>query len=133
MQQTLGGLIAKRRKEKGMTQLELARQVGVTDKAVSKWERNLSCPDVVTLPVLAGILEVSLDELMQVNTKKPHFSGESGATAGIVLPAVALAMGIAVTVLTWMNALAPDHAAAMLGLGLACLALWAIGSRTSLF
>lgn len=41
-QQTLGGRIAALRKEKGMTQLELAQQMGVTDKAVSKWERDLS-------------------------------------------------------------------------------------------
>ena len=45
-QQTLGAMIASLRKERQMTQLELAEQLGVTDKAVSKWERNLSCPDI---------------------------------------------------------------------------------------
>ena len=39
---TLGGRIARLRKEKGMTQLELADRMGVTDKAVSKWERDVS-------------------------------------------------------------------------------------------
>ena len=39
---TFGMLIAEYRKEKGMTQLELAEKMGVTDKAVSKWERDLS-------------------------------------------------------------------------------------------
>ena len=62
--QTLGAAIAALRKEKGMTQLELAEQMGVTDKAVSKWERDLSCPDVSSLPKLAQILGVSVDELM---------------------------------------------------------------------
>ena len=38
--QTFGATISALRKEKGLTQLELARQMGVTDKAVSKWERN---------------------------------------------------------------------------------------------
>ncbi len=42
MKKTMGALIAQLRKEKGMTQLELAQQMGVTDKAVSKWERDLS-------------------------------------------------------------------------------------------
>lgn len=42
MKKTMGALIAQLRKEKGMTQLELAQQMGVTDKAVSKWEREVS-------------------------------------------------------------------------------------------
>ena len=41
-QQTLGARIAELRKAKNMTQLELANQMGVTDKAVSKWERDVS-------------------------------------------------------------------------------------------
>ena len=67
MKQTLGALIARTRKEKGMTQLELAEKMGVTDKAVSKWERDLSCPDVSSLPTLAQVLGLSLEELMQNN------------------------------------------------------------------
>ena len=63
--QTFGAMVAALRKEKGMTQLELAEKMGVTDKAVSKWERDLSFPDVSSIPKLAGILEVSVDELMQ--------------------------------------------------------------------
>lgn len=70
MKQTLGQLIAALRKEKGMTQAELAGQMGVTDKAVSKWERDLSCPDVSSLPLLAEVLGVSLDELMQVKKEQ---------------------------------------------------------------
>lgn len=52
-----------------MTQLELAEKMGVTDKAVSKWERDLSFPDVSSIPKLAEILEVSVDELMQVKAE----------------------------------------------------------------
>ena len=53
---TMGSMIASLRKEKGLTQLELAQMMNVTDKAVSKWERDLSCPDIASLPKLAEIL-----------------------------------------------------------------------------
>ena len=64
-QQTLGKAIAMMRKEKNMTQAELAEKMGVTDKAVSKWERDLSCPDVATLPRLAELFGITVAELMQ--------------------------------------------------------------------
>lgn len=55
-----------------MTQLELAEKMRVTDKAVSKWERDLSFPDINSIPKLAEIFEVSVDDLMKVkiNTKE---------------------------------------------------------------
>lgn len=56
MKKTLGMMIAELRKEHGMTQLELAEKMGVTDKAVSKWERDLSCPDINSIPTLAEAL-----------------------------------------------------------------------------
>ena len=67
--QTLGMMISTLRKENGMTQLELAEKMGVTDKAVSKWERDLSFPDINSIPKLAEIFEVTVDELMQVKTE----------------------------------------------------------------
>ena len=66
--QTLGMMISSLRKEKGMTQLELAEKMGVTDKAVTKWERDLSFPDINSIPKLAEVFEISVDELMQVKT-----------------------------------------------------------------
>ena len=56
-------MIAELRKQHGMTQLELAEKMGVTDKAVSKWERQISCPDVSLLPAMADVFAVSIDEL----------------------------------------------------------------------
>ena len=66
---TMGMVIASLRKAQGMTQAELAEKMQVTDKAVSKWERDLSCPDIQSLPRLAEILEVSVEELMQGETR----------------------------------------------------------------
>nr|WP_321508944.1 helix-turn-helix transcriptional regulator [uncultured Hyphomonas sp.] len=53
------------RKEKELTQKDLAEQLGVTDKAVSKWERGLSCPDISLLAKLSEILGVTTSELLK--------------------------------------------------------------------
>ena len=66
----MGEIISFFRKEKGFTQSELAEKMNVTDKAVSKWERNLSCPDVSSIPKLAEILEITVDELLNAPIKK---------------------------------------------------------------
>ncbi len=59
----LGDNIAYLRRTCGMTQEMLAYRLGVSSQAVSKWERQLSCPDVSLLPVMAAVFEVSIDEL----------------------------------------------------------------------
>lgn len=66
--QTLGKRIAVLRKRSGMTQEQLAERVGVSAQAVSKWENDASCPDIMTLPLLADIFGVTIDELLG---KKP--------------------------------------------------------------
>ena len=125
--QSFGATIAALRKQKGMTQLELARQMGVTDKAVSKWERDLSFPDVASLPKLAEVLDTSVDELLEVKSaarEEPKAStAKVPALVELVLKAVALAMGVGVTALTIMDEIEPRHAFCLLGIGLACLAL----------
>lgn len=60
----IGALIARRRREKSLTQKQLAARLGVTDKAVSKWERGLSCPDIALLMPLAELLEVTPGQLL---------------------------------------------------------------------
>lgn len=56
--------IAFLRKQKGLTQEELAKTLGVTNQAVSKWESAQCCPDIQLLPGLAKIFDVSIDELI---------------------------------------------------------------------
>ncbi len=123
--QTFGSTIAALRKEKGMTQLELAQSMGVTDKAVSKWERNLSFPDVTSLPRLAEQLGVSVDELLEAKTSAQEEPARNKVRPLIelVLKAVALAMGVGVTALSIMDEVEPRNALCLLGIGLACLAL----------
>lgn len=61
----IGSFIATLRKEKGMTQKELADKLVISDKAVSKWERGISFPDITLLEPLSIILEVSITELVK--------------------------------------------------------------------
>ena len=68
MNETIGNRISKYRKEKGMTQEELAGKLGVSSQAVSKWENDASCPDISLLPELCRILGISTDELLTGNT-----------------------------------------------------------------
>ena len=59
-----GGLIVQRRREKELTQKDLAEQLHVSVQAVSKWERGLSCPDIGLLEPLAEALELTVTELL---------------------------------------------------------------------
>lgn len=61
----LGANIAALRKRSGMTQAVLAERINFSDKAVSKWERGESIPDVLTLMEIAQVFEVSVDELLR--------------------------------------------------------------------
>ena len=120
--ETFGSMVAALRKEKGMTQLELAEKMGVTDKAVSKWERNLSFPDTASIPKLAEIFNITVDELMQTESKEKPVNHISDIVT-LSLTGIGLAMGIAVTVLSMMNEIEIQTAIRMLGMGIACLAV----------
>ena len=61
----IGKFITKLRKEKGLTQQQLGERLYVTDKAVSKWERGLSLPDITLLEKLAQELDVDVSEILQ--------------------------------------------------------------------
>ena len=78
--ETLGKRIAMLRKEKGYTQEQLAEKVGVSAQAVSKWENDVSCPDITLLPLLADILGVTVDELLGVNTRSFTTRAQEQAT-----------------------------------------------------
>ena len=116
--QTLGQKIAELRKSKNMTQLELASQLNITDKAVSKWERDISCPDINTFPKLAEILGVSVDELLQASTAEKAENEEKKDTIDMVLKSVPLAMSVAVIILTFIDQLYWEDAATLLAIAI---------------
>ena len=62
---TIGQFIAVLRKANGMTQQELADKLNVSNKAVSRWERDESAPDITLIPALAELLGVTCDELLK--------------------------------------------------------------------
>ena len=59
-----GKFIAEKRKERNMSQRELAQYLNITDKAISKWERGLSFPDITILIPLSEVLNVSIYDLL---------------------------------------------------------------------
>lgn len=114
-QQTMGKRIMTLRKDKGLTQEQLAELVGVSAQAVSKWENDASCPDISILPTLAEVLNVSTDELLGIKPVEPrvivvekagkdgtaqsesagvHFS-DSGKRGGIFFALLVILLGLA--------------------------------------
>ena len=71
---TIGKRISEYRKKKYLKQDELAEMLGVSPQAVSKWENDLSCPDISLLPELSRILGVSIDEIVQGKKEEPIVS-----------------------------------------------------------
>ena len=59
----IGRFIAQRRKANNMTQMQLAEKLGITDRAVSKWETGKSLPDVAIMPELCGLLNITINDL----------------------------------------------------------------------
>ena len=83
----MGARILRRRKEKGLTQEALANRLGVSNQAVSKWEGDVCCPDLLLLPLLADTLDLSLDELFgRESTGKPAQKAEADSQ---ILPVAA--------------------------------------------
>ena len=70
--QKIGNFIKELRKEKGLTQKDLADKLRITDRAISKWERGLNCPDISLLDDLSKILDVSVVELLKGRKLEPN-------------------------------------------------------------
>jgi len=62
---SMGDFIAVLRKTKGLTQKELGDKLNISDKSISRWERNETMPDISLIPVLADLLDVTADELLR--------------------------------------------------------------------
>ena len=125
-QQSMGQIITKLRKERGMTQKELAERMHVTDKAVSKWERDLSCPDVGSLPQLAQELGVGVEVLLNTQPSAPP---RAESVVDTVLKVIPLAMGAAVVTLSTLQALDAQIGLTLLGVGMFSQGLFQLKAR----
>ena len=126
---TMRETISLLRKEKGMTQSELAEKMNVTDKAVSKWERNLSCPDINSIPKLAEILGISVEELLKSQNNNSLEDNKTEEILNIALIGVGLAMGICVVVTSILKQIDSNSAFAMLGIGLSSFGLYLLKNK----
>ena len=128
MTKTMGTIICEARKNKNMTQADLATVMNVTDKAVSKWERDISCPDVTSLSKLAETLGISLEELMSGQSSSKQTKRKD--LVELACTAVCFAMGIAVLILSVLSKfkltttpVKLEDLIVMLGVGLAAIGI----------
>ncbi len=70
MKETFGQRFARLRKTKGLRQEDIAEKIGISPQAVSKWENDISLPDITLLSDLADMLNVSLDDLLGKQTRQ---------------------------------------------------------------
>ena len=120
---SLGSTIAQRRKQKSLTQFELAEKMDVSDKAVSKWERDLSCPDIESFAQLAEILELSADELLSLHTTTQRRKITIGKYFRFGLTVVGVVCGVVVAALALLGQLDMKQFMVLLGIGLASVSI----------
>ena len=110
--QTLGERIKFHRKRLGLTQEQLAERLGVSPQAVSKWENNISCPDISILPEMADLFGITVDallgkdgpvqeaEVVQPRQKKKFVYQNQGKIYGLWFAAYVITVGILLLVNT---------------------------------
>ena len=119
-----GQFLNQLRREKGWTQKDLAERLYVSDKAVSKWERGLSLPDVALLLPLAGALGVSVTELLEALIRRalafpvePPERQQARVKRYLPVYLICCVLGVAEALAVWMLGLAPTE------MGQTCLVL----------
>ena len=124
MKKSLGSILTELPKQNNMTQADLAEKMCVTDKAVSKWERDISCPNIETIQKLADFFNIPVNELLSAKS-----SSKKNNIITLIFNAVALAMGISVLVLMIMDSIDIKNAVIMLAAGLGALSINLLKSK----
>jgi transcriptional regulator with XRE-family HTH domain len=121
-------IIVELRKRNGLTQEQLATKLNITDKAVSKWERGLSYPDITSISSLAKVLGVDSSYLIDLCKKEdslnPYQKKEQiRKLISIIGEGIGLAMGIVIVVLNLITEIQVKDSISMLGIGLFSISL----------
>ena len=132
---TFADVIVELRKEKGFTQQDLANKLHITDKAVSKWERGLSYPDITSISTLANILDVDSSYLINLckSEDNPYLDNDKKedikVLIQIILKGIGLAMGVSVAVLNIINQISVKDSIIMLSAGLVCFGILSLSNE----
>ena len=135
-EKNLGNTISKLRKEKNMTQQELAEKLNITDKAVSKWERGLSYPDITSISKLAKILDVDsaylIDLCKKEDSKNPFQNKEEKKKLiNFILLIIPLSLSIASLVLSILKKLDIQDAQTFLTISLLCISIYLLKNKNN--
>ena len=135
-EKNLGNTISKLRKEKNMTQQELAEKLNITDKAVSKWERGLSYPDITSISKLAKILDVDSSYLIDLckkeESKNPYQNKEEKENLiNFILLIIPFSLSIASLVLSFLNKLEIKDAQTFITLSILCISIYLLKNKNN--
>lgn len=119
---SMGEIISSLREEKGLTQKELGAKIGVGERTIFKWEKNISLPDISTIPKIAEALEVSIEEIMK--SKPLSLSNKVNYIIDIVLRGVPVAMGIAIIVASVFKEIDIDSGFMMTGIAVLSMGIY---------
>ena len=133
MDNEMGRLISSLRKEKNMTQQELANKLNITDKAVSKWERGLSYPDISLIPKLSEILDIDPNKLLGSNsgndTQNEIKKSNIKDTIMLIFICVGFALSVGTFVLNVMGKMNTGDSIKLLSLSLICIGITLINKE----
>lgn len=121
---SMGEFISKLREEKGLTEKELGEKLGVTEKDISNWEKNVSTPDTDAVLKLAEFFGVSSEEFTNSKTSSNPVIKKINYIIDIVLRAVPVAMGAALIVTTTMGQIDLKSGFMMLGISVASIGIY---------
>lgn len=121
---SMGEFISKLREEKGLTEKELGEKLGITEKNISEWEKNVSVPDASDISKLAEFFGVSSEEFTNSKTSSNPVIKKINYIIDIVLRAIPVAMGAALIVTTTMGQIDLKSGFMMLGISVASIGIY---------